>query len=98
MPRNTPTRQLSLFGDDDQPINPTSVTDVADAETCLRVVLKRIRKDANLSLSDLARLTGISKGYLSSLESGKQENPSLAHIMTIASHLHVSILVGSEDL
>lgn len=33
MPRNIPTGQLSLFGDDDQPINPTSVTDVADAET-----------------------------------------------------------------
>lgn len=50
---------------------------------------KRTEKD--LSLSELARQSGVAKGYLSSLENGRYENPTLATLAKLASVLGVTI-------
>lgn len=56
----------------------------------------RIRRD--LSLSELSRRSGVSKSYISNLERGKQQNPSLSKIKAISSALnvHYSVLLEEE--
>ena len=44
---------------------------------------KKARKDAKLSLDELARRTGISRGYLWKLETPPGRNPSLEVLMKI---------------
>ena len=58
--------------------------------------LRRIRKQRQLSQPALAGEAGVSKGYIFSLESGDQTNPSLEVLMKIADALKVTIadLVG----
>lgn len=46
--------------------------------------LKAKRMDSGLSLSELARLSGLSKGYLHTVESGETEAPSVNVIDAIA--------------
>ena len=53
--------------------------------------LKQLRKRNNLSMSEVARISGgaadhrgmITQGYISRLESGKETNPSLMKLMTL---------------
>ena len=55
--------------------------------------LKKLRKKNKLSMSEVARISelapdhrgGITQGYLSRLESGKENNPSLMKLMTLCS-------------
>ena len=55
--------------------------------------LKKLRKKNKLSMSQVARISelapdhrgGITQGYLSRLESGKENNPSLMKLMTLCS-------------
>jgi transcriptional regulator with XRE-family HTH domain len=47
------------------------------------------REELGLSLDDLKDVTGISKAYLSQLESGKRKDPSLEYIGKIADALRL---------
>lgn len=55
------------------------------------MVLKQIRKRAGLSQTQLAMKIGVSTGYISHLETGKRENPSLDVILKLASCLGVTV-------
>lgn len=54
------------------------------------------RQCAGISLNDLARETGISKGYLSEIENGKAPRPGVYAVQKIAIAFGVSIetLIG----
>ena len=60
--------------------------------------IKRRRKEQGLSLTDLARLSGVSKGYLSEIEGNLTARPSAATLFKIASALGASVeeLMGLE--
>lgn len=60
-------------------------------------VLEELRLERGMSLSRLAEVAGVSKGYLSALESGKQKNPSLEALRGLASALGVSITVSRDE-
>ena len=50
--------------------------------------LRRIRHSKNMSQGDIIRVTGMDRGYVSSVENGKQ-NPTLATIEKLAKALEV---------
>jgi transcriptional regulator with XRE-family HTH domain len=60
-------------------------------------VLEELRLERGMSLSQLAEASGVSKGYLSALESGKQKNPSLEKLMALSEALGVSITVSRDE-
>lgn len=53
--------------------------------------IRDVRRAKRLSISELGRLTGISKGYLSQLESGRKTHPSLEKLAAIADVLEVPL-------
>jgi len=53
--------------------------------------IRRRREEQGLSLTDLARLAGVSKGYLSEIESNSAARPSAATLFKIASALGTSV-------
>lgn len=53
--------------------------------------IKRRRDEQGLSLTDLARLAGVSKGYLSEIEGNPTARPSAATLFKIASALGTSV-------
>lgn len=53
--------------------------------------IKKIRKDKNIGLNQLAKLAGISSGYLSNIENNIATNPTMDKLENIASALGVSI-------
>lgn len=53
--------------------------------------INEIRLLKDISLSQLSRDTGISKGYLSNIENGIKENPSIDTLRKIATALNVNI-------
>jgi putative transcriptional regulator len=59
--------------------------------------IARIKK--NITLKELAEVTGIASGYLSELERGKKNNPSSKYLKIIASALNLnnSNLLDEED-
>lgn len=61
--------------------------------------LKLFRESRGLSLSELARRTDISKGYLSHLENGDSANPSADHVYRLARALGTTMqaLMGVPD-
>jgi len=59
------------------------------AET-MAAKLKRLRTERKVSISVLAKLTGISRAYLSQLENGHQKNPSKDKLATLATFYRVS--------
>ena len=52
--------------------------------------LKKIRLGKKMSQGDIIRITGMDRGYVSSLENGRQ-NPTLATIEKLAKSLGVSM-------
>lgn len=52
--------------------------------------LKRIRLKRNLSMDKLAKLTGVSKSYIASLENGRRKNPTIDIIDKISKALNVT--------
>ena len=60
--------------------------------------LRDFRERAELSLGDLAEITGVSKGYLSQLERGQAANPSVDVLGKLAQGLgaQASELLGEE--
>lgn len=53
--------------------------------------IKLYRKDEKLTLEELAKITGISTGYLCHLEKGTRNNPSTKIMEKIAKALNKSI-------
>ncbi|NFO03168.1 helix-turn-helix transcriptional regulator [Clostridium botulinum] len=51
--------------------------------------IRNIRKEKKLSINKLAKITGISLGYLSDLENNKAKNPSVDKLKIIADALEV---------
>lgn len=54
------------------------------------IKLKEVRERYNISLRELAKLTGISKSHLNYIEKGERE-PSLSTIIRIAVALNIDI-------
>lgn len=52
------------------------------------IKLKEVREKYNISIRDLARITGISKSHLNYIEKGERE-PSLSTIIRIAVALNI---------
>jgi transcriptional regulator with XRE-family HTH domain len=61
--------------------------------------IKRRREEQGLSLSDLARLAGVSKGYLSQIESEAATRPSAQTLIKVARALGTSLgeLLGDQE-
>jgi XRE family transcriptional regulator, master regulator for biofilm formation len=61
--------------------------------------IQQLRKEKNLSLSQLAEKTNISKSYLSSIERNIQVNPSIEILVKIASALDIEVemLINSNQ-
>ena len=53
--------------------------------------IRRLRGEQGLSLSELARLSGVSKGYLSQVERSPDARPSAATIFAVARALGTSV-------
>ncbi|MEN6325761.1 MAG: helix-turn-helix transcriptional regulator [Syntrophomonas sp.] len=53
--------------------------------------IKQLRRQQNLTLQQLSELSGVSNGYISDLENGKEGNPSLIILQKIATGLGVTI-------
>ncbi|MFE8702115.1 helix-turn-helix domain-containing protein [Cytobacillus sp. FJAT-54145] len=60
--------------------------------------IKELRLKKGYSITELARIAGVSKSYLSYIERDVQKNPSLQFLSKIASTLETSIeyLLGEE--
>lgn len=57
----------------------------------IEIILRKIKKEKNMSLDELAKLTGISKAHLSYIERNEKE-PTISILCMIAKALNVSIL------
>ena len=53
--------------------------------------MKQIRKKKGITLTDLSKKTGISRGYLSHLENGSRKNPSIEIMDNISKNLGKSV-------
>ncbi|MYL34117.1 helix-turn-helix domain-containing protein [Pontibacillus yanchengensis] len=53
--------------------------------------IKALRKEKQLSLSELAERAGVAKSYLSSIERNLQKNPSIQFLEKISKVLHVPL-------
>ena len=53
--------------------------------------LKKIRKEKQYSLEQIARLTGLSLNTIVKIENGKNQNPTIQTMMKIAESLGVSV-------
>jgi transcriptional regulator with XRE-family HTH domain len=53
--------------------------------------IRDLRERSGLTLGDLERACGVSKGYLSQLEGGKASNPTIVAVTKIAQGLGVSV-------
>lgn len=58
--------------------------------------IKKIRRDANLTLREFAYLTGLSIGHLSAVENG-QNNPTILVLKRITKMLDMLLLDILED-
>jgi transcriptional regulator with XRE-family HTH domain len=62
-------------------------------------IIKARREERSISLVDFAKKVGISPGYLSQLENGRKDNPSLDVMLSIAQELDLDIdmLLGLDQ-
>jgi transcriptional regulator with XRE-family HTH domain len=62
--------------------------------------IRVLRNLKGMTLPELAKAAGIAKGYLSQIENGKQNNPSLKNLSKLADILNVnlSVLIGEKML
>ncbi|MBU9722454.1 MULTISPECIES: helix-turn-helix domain-containing protein [Bacillaceae] len=56
-------------------------------------MIRRRRKEKGISLSELSRMTGVSKSYLSYIERGMKQNPSIDVVKRIFHSLNLPITV-----
>lgn len=63
-----------------------------------KLMMKEYRKKQRLSLSQLSYKSGVARGYLSEIESGKYDNPSLSVICALCRALKITPndLINSE--
>jgi len=54
--------------------------------------LKRVRKEKKVTMRELSRRSGVSHPYVSQLESGEYNNPSLLTVIKLLKSLDVSII------
>lgn len=54
-------------------------------------IIRKKRKERGMSLSELSRVTGVSKSYLSYIERGMKRNPSIDVIKRIFQSLNLPI-------
>lgn len=66
---------------------------MADFES-LGALLRSARASRSLSLRDTARMAGISAGYLSDLENGKKDDPSVRVLARVAFALGMRLRFG----
>lgn len=61
--------------------------------------IQNLRKRKGLSLTELSQRAGVAKSYLSSIERGLQQNPSIQFLEKIGEVLNVPVeeFVGSEQ-
>ncbi|WP_455793574.1 helix-turn-helix domain-containing protein [Clostridium butyricum] len=59
--------------------------------------IRKIRKEKRISINRLAQATQISLGYLSDLENGKANNPSLEKLNRIADELNVPVNIFFDE-
>mgnify|MGYP002399589607 CR=1 FL=1 len=61
--------------------------------------IQTLRKRKGLSLTELSQRAGVAKSYLSSIERGLQQNPSIQFLEKIGEVLNVPVeeFVGSEQ-
>ncbi|MBU9722449.1 MULTISPECIES: helix-turn-helix domain-containing protein [Bacillaceae] len=60
--------------------------------------VQRYRKEAGMTLTELAERAGVAKSYLSALERNIQTNPSVQFLEKIASELNITIDHLLKDL
>lgn len=61
-------------------------------------IIRKKRKERGMSLSELSRMTGVSKSYLSYIERGMKRNPSIDVIKRIFQSLNLPITtITSND-
>lgn len=60
--------------------------------------LKRERMQGRLSITDVAKRSGLDRAVVSRLESGKQDNPTVATLMRYAAAVGKRFLWSYEDL
>jgi predicted transcriptional regulator len=60
--------------------------------------LKRERQRSGLSISDVAKRSGLDRAVVSRLETGKQDNPTVATLMRYAAALGKRFLWSYEEL
>ena len=53
--------------------------------------LRNLRKNAGVSQEELAKRVNVSTGYISHLETGRRDNPSIQLLTKIAEALNVSV-------
>ncbi len=87
-------RELSESGDFGPPIPGQTFW----AVMALVKQLRSAREAANLSLADLADRTGMDKGFLSRLETGKQGNPTIDTLARYAHALGKRMEFGIVDI
>jgi XRE family transcriptional regulator, master regulator for biofilm formation len=65
----------------------------------LGTYIQRLRKNKNITLSQLAKRTNISKSYLSNIERNIQTNPSIGILfkLAIALDADIQMLIESSD-
>ena len=56
----------------------------------IKILVKKVRLEKNMTLEELARLSGISKGHLSKIERGERE-PKISTLIQIALALKVDL-------
>lgn len=56
----------------------------------IKILIKQIRQEKNMTLETLAKLSGISKGHLSKIER-QERDPKLSTIIQIALALKVNV-------
>ena len=53
--------------------------------------LRRIREEKKIGINELGQLTGVNASYISALENGRKNNPSMSIMKKIAESLNVSV-------
>jgi transcriptional regulator with XRE-family HTH domain len=71
-----------------------------EEQASLGARIRRLREERGLSLGELEAASGVTKGYLSQLESGKAMNPSVLSANKIAQGLGVRLtdLLGEVEM
>lgn len=54
------------------------------------LMIKKLREERKLTISQLAYKSGVARGYITELENGKYENPSLEIICKLSKALKVT--------